>query len=72
MCSSLNQKIRSLPPETRLYFGHEYTEKNLGLAYVEPSNHKTHVLLKKVSKIRTEGKFTTPSTISQELATNRL
>ena len=29
MYSSLNQKIRSLPPETRLYFGHEYTEKNL-------------------------------------------
>ncbi len=31
MYSSLHQKIGSLPPETRLYFGHEYTEKKLGV-----------------------------------------
>ncbi|MEC8260479.1 MAG: hydroxyacylglutathione hydrolase [SAR324 cluster bacterium] len=71
MYSSLHQKIGSLPPETRLYFGHEYTEKNLEFSLdVEPNNHKSDVLLKEVRKIRAEGKFTTPSTISQEFATN--
>jgi hydroxyacylglutathione hydrolase len=71
MYSSLHQKIGSLPPETRLYFGHEYTEKNLEFSLnVEPNNHKADVLLKEVRKIRAEGKFTTPSTISQEFATN--
>ena len=71
MYSSLHQKIGSLPPETRLYFGHEYTEKNLEFSLdVEPNNQKTDVLLKEVRKIRAEGKFTTPSTISQEFATN--
>ncbi|MGA0404837.1 MAG: hydroxyacylglutathione hydrolase C-terminal domain-containing protein, partial [bacterium] len=34
------------------------------------NNHEAHVLLKEVLKIRSEGKFTTPSTISQEFATN--
>ena len=37
---------------------------------MEPNNHKSDVLLKEVRKIRAEGKFTTPSTISQEFATN--
>ena len=71
MYFSLHQKIGLLPPETRLYFGHEYTENNLQFSLdVEPTNHKARVLLKEVSKLRSEGKFTTPSTISQEFATN--
>jgi hydroxyacylglutathione hydrolase len=71
MYSSLHQKIGSLPSETKLYFGHEYTENNLKFSLdVEPTNHKARVFLKEVSKLRLAGKFTTPSTISQEFATN--
>src|SRR4030095_537045 len=40
MHHSLNVKLGSLPPETRVYCGHEYTASNLRFAaHVEPSNH---------------------------------
>jgi hydroxyacylglutathione hydrolase len=71
MYYSLHQKIGSLPPKTRLYFGHEYTEKNLEFSLdVEPSNREARKLLRKVRQLRSAGRFTTPSTISQEFATN--
>merc|ERR1712137_163430 len=63
--------IGSLPAETLLAVGHEYTAKNFAYAStVEPGNQ---ALLEKkawVAARRDAGLPTTPSTVQQELATN--
>ena len=59
------QKLAALPPETRVYFGHEYTASNLEFAaHAEPDNAQV--------RSRAESLVTpsTPSTIGDELATN--
>jgi hydroxyacylglutathione hydrolase len=64
-------KLLSLPDETRVYFGHEYTEKNLRFALtLEPRNPS---LKEKHAWARGEvgrGGTTTPTTIASEKATN--
>lgn len=62
------QRISQLPDETKLYFGHEYTQSNLefGLT-IEPDNM---ALKERLEKTRTEGGFTTPSTVGLEKETN--
>jgi hydroxyacylglutathione hydrolase len=58
-------KLAALPPATRVYFGHEYTRKNLQFAVaVEPDNAAS------AAKLRGLAVPSTPSTISDELATN--
>jgi hydroxyacylglutathione hydrolase len=58
-------KLAALPPETRVYFGHEYTEANLRFAAAaEPDNGAVGA---RVAALRTPS---TPSTIADELATN--
>jgi hydroxyacylglutathione hydrolase len=59
------QKLAALPPETRVFFGHEYTASNLKFAaHAEPDNEAV--------KARAGSLVTpsTPSTIGDELATN--
>jgi hydroxyacylglutathione hydrolase len=64
MFSSL-AKLAALPPATRVYFGHEYTRKNLDFAAtVEPDNAAI------AAKLRGLAATSTPSTIADELATN--
>lgn len=58
-------KLAALPPQTKLYFGHEYTAANLAFAAaVEPDNA---AVARRAAELTTPS---TPSTIAAELATN--
>jgi hydroxyacylglutathione hydrolase len=71
MFTSLCEKLALLPPETRVYCGHEYTAANLRFAlYVEPDNAAVKEKLDKVTLMRGRGEATVPSTMAEELATN--
>ncbi len=64
-------KLRELPPETQLYCGHEYTQANLTFAMaVEPDNEALRERYDRVAEWRAEGRYTLPSTLATELATN--
>jgi hydroxyacylglutathione hydrolase len=70
MMSSLG-KLAALPDETRVYCGHEYTEKNLQFALtLEPGNPSLRAKMTSVQALRRAGKPTVPSTIGDEKATN--
>jgi len=64
-------RLSALPDPTRVYCGHEYTEKNLRFAAeLEPGNRALSEKLGRVQAMRREGKATVPSTIAEEKATN--
>jgi hydroxyacylglutathione hydrolase len=64
-------RLAALPDGTRVYCGHEYTEKNLRFAEtLEPGNHRLAEKLTAVRSLRAAGKPTVPSTIADEKATN--
>jgi hydroxyacylglutathione hydrolase len=64
-------KIASLPPETQIYCGHEYTLNNARFALtVEPENDALKARVKEVEALRAAGKPTLPTTIAVERATN--
>ena len=64
-------RLSALPDDTRVYCGHEYTEKNLRFAsMLEPGNRVLGDKLARVQGLRREGRFTVPSTIGEEKATN--
>ena len=64
-------KFKALPPETRVYCAHEYTQANGRFALsVEPDNADLVNLMKEVDAARERGEPTVPSTIGQELKTN--
>ena len=70
MRSSLG-RLTALPNDTRVYCGHEYTEKNLRFAaMLEPGNATLARKLAAVEALRRDGKPTVPSTIGEEKATN--
>jgi hydroxyacylglutathione hydrolase len=70
MMSSLG-RLSSLPDATRVYCGHEYTQKNLEFAVsLEPGNKAATKKLDDVRALRKAGKPTIPSTIAEEKATN--
>jgi hydroxyacylglutathione hydrolase len=70
MMSSL-QRLAVLPDDTRVYCGHEYTQKNLEFAAtLEPSNRAVSEKLQAVRVRRGRGEPTVPSTIAEEKATN--
>ena len=65
------KRLRDLPPETRIYCGHEYTQSNARFALtVEPGNADLKARAAEVDKKRAAGQPTIPSTIGQERATN--
>jgi hydroxyacylglutathione hydrolase len=70
MMKSLS-KLMNLPDDTQVYFGHEYTEKNLRFALtLEPNNDalkRKHAWA--VERIR-KGEPTVPTTIASEKETN--
>jgi hydroxyacylglutathione hydrolase len=71
MYTSLCKVIGALPEQTKVYFGHEYTESNLRFAvHAEPGNADIAGRLAHVREIRAAGKFTTPSTLAEEWRTN--
>lgn len=58
-------RLAALPPDTRVYFGHEYTASNLRFAAaVEPDNQRI------AARARALATPSTPSTIADERATN--
>lgn len=70
MMASLG-KLAALPGETRVFCGHEYTEKNLRFAaMLEPGNRALAEKLEAVQALRRAGRPTVPSTIAEEKATN--
>jgi hydroxyacylglutathione hydrolase len=70
MWASLD-KIRRLPPSTRIYCAHEYTRANGRFARtVEPGNAELLRRLAEVDELRADGQPTVPSTLAEELATN--
>lgn len=70
MFSSL-QKIKSLPQETEIYCGHEYTEANGDFALsIEPDNQDIQNRLKEAVRLQTNGLPTIPVTLASELKTN--
>jgi hydroxyacylglutathione hydrolase len=71
MNTSLNEKLAALPPETRVYCGHEYTVNNLRFAAeVDPDNEAIRAALEEAKAKRERGEPTVPSTLGRELATN--
>lgn len=65
------QRLAALPPETRIYCAHEYTQSNARYALVaEPDNAAIVARMAEVDALRTRGEATVPTTIAQELATN--
>ncbi len=60
-------KLAALPDSTRVYCGHEYTEKNLRFALtLEPNNPALKSKYEWAKAVRAEGKYTIPSTIGDE------
>ena len=71
MHRSLVDKLGSLPPETRVFCGHEYTVSNLRFAmYAEPDNRAAADKLDRATALRERGAVTVPSTLGEERATN--
>jgi hydroxyacylglutathione hydrolase len=65
------QKICALPPDTKIYCGHEYTLGNLQFAKsVEPDNRAIDERTVSTRVLLDNGLFPGPSTIRQELDTN--
>jgi hydroxyacylglutathione hydrolase len=70
MWSSLS-KLAALPPDTRVYCGHEYTMANLAFAAaVEPQSRAIMDRIERERAKRERDEPTLPSTIALELATN--
>jgi hydroxyacylglutathione hydrolase len=64
-------KLASLPDDTKVYCGHEYTLANIGFAKeVEPGNRALGERETRDRKLRDAGKPTLPSTLGDEKATN--
>jgi hydroxyacylglutathione hydrolase len=64
-------RLAKLPPETRAYCAHEYTQSNGRYALVaEPDNDAIASRLREVEAMRERGEATVPTTIALERATN--
>lgn len=71
MNDSLNQKLRRLPDDTKVYFAHEYTQNNLRFALsVEPGNAALIARAAQVAAHRANGGWTVPTTLGEEKRTN--
>lgn len=70
MWASLS-KIAQMPPSTRLYCAHEYTQSNARFAVtVDAHNDTLRARVKEINEKRARGEPTVPSTVAEELATN--
>ena len=64
-------KLKALPPETRVYCGHEYTQANARFALtVEPRNEALIARSRGIDELRSRNQPTVPATMGEELATN--
>ncbi len=70
MFHSVSQ-FAALPPDTKLYCGHEYTQSNARFALsVEPGNQVLVARAAEVDRLRARNLMTCPVTIAAELAAN--
>jgi hydroxyacylglutathione hydrolase len=70
MNASLN-RLSHLPPDTRMFCGHEYTAANLRFALtVEPTNQAALEYQSRVDRVRAAGNPTLPSTLGLEIRVN--
>jgi hydroxyacylglutathione hydrolase len=64
-------RLRGLPPETRMFCGHEYTEANLRFALtVDPENRAAHEYRQRVTELRAGGLPSLPSRMALETRIN--
>jgi hydroxyacylglutathione hydrolase len=64
-------RLTELPPETKVFCGHEYTASNLKFAAAaEPDNAEISARAKRVAELREAGESTMGFTVAEELATN--
>jgi hydroxyacylglutathione hydrolase len=64
-------KLAALPPETRVYSGHEYAESNARFATgLDPEDPAFKARAAAIAAARAEGRPTVPSTIAEEAASN--
>ena len=65
------RRLSQLPPQTRAYCAHEYTQSNGRYALVaEPDNAALRARMAEVDAARAKGEATVPTTIALERATN--
>lgn len=65
------QKFMDLPPQTRIYSGHEYTEANTRFALsIEPENKALQDRARAINAARAKGDDTMGPTLAEEMATN--
>lgn len=65
------QRIGTLPDETRIFCGHEYTLSNAKFcAHIEPNNPAIAQRLHAVELMREAGRFTVPTILAAERETN--
>lgn len=63
--------LRSLPDDTRLYCGHEYTLNNVRFALtIDPDNHALQEWARKAEAMHGEGRLTIPSLLGDEKLAN--
>lgn len=64
-------KIAALPPETKLYCAHEYTQANARFALtVDPDNEALQTRAKEIDALRADGVPTVPTDVKRERETN--
>ncbi|HCX13866.1 MAG TPA: hydroxyacylglutathione hydrolase [Rhodospirillaceae bacterium] len=65
------QRLRELPPETRIYCAHEYTEANIRFSLtIDPNNMALLRRAAEVKELRAKGKYSVPSLLGEECAAN--
>lgn len=70
MVSSLT-KLKKLPEDTKIYCGHEYTQKNMEFALtLEPSNPALQKKYQEVVNLRKNNQPTIPTTMAEEKSYN--
>ncbi|HEX6978597.1 MAG TPA: hydroxyacylglutathione hydrolase [Alphaproteobacteria bacterium] len=64
-------KLRGLPPATRVYCAHEYTQSNARFALaIDPDNAALKTRAARVDALRAKGLPTVPATLAEECRTN--
>ena len=65
------QRLKALPPATRIYCAHEYTQSNARFAlYADPDNRALQEYAQEVDRKRAAQEPTVPTVLSRELAAN--
>ncbi len=71
MWASLSHLAYTLPPETTIYCGHEYTLSNAKFALtIDPNNQALQERTKRIEALREVGRPTLPTSMAAELSTN--